>query len=102
MRVMNSELLERMAEKAHCSWWMEKMRQGYHHPDDCKKSKMITTLEELNPFSCISSECKKCHSDMKPYSELSEDVKELDRVMVEEFEKNLEGLGYYIEKEKSK
>lgn len=46
--------LEKVAESAHNAWWEEKKKQG------------ITD-----------------HPDMIPYSELSEDVKEYDRVIAE-------------------
>jgi len=37
---------------------------------------------------------------MKPYNKLIDSVKELDRVMIREFEKNIKGLGYTILKKK--
>ncbi len=40
--------------------------------------------------------CSKCHKDMKPYSELDDTTKNLDRVMVMKFEIQLEELGYII------
>lgn len=45
--------MEKLAEAVHNAWWKEKIQQGKTHPD------------------------------MKPYNELSEQVKDLDRVAVE-------------------
>ena len=88
---MESELLEKMAALVHDGWLEEKKRQGFHHPSKCDDSFIISE----HPLDYAGT-CSKCHSDMKPYSELSENVKELDRVMVRQFEKNLEDCGYAI------
>jgi len=82
---MDKKLLEKMAEKVHDGWMKEKRKQGYHHPSKCP-------LERKG--------CMKCHEQMKPYNKLIDSVKELDRVMIREFEKNIKGLGYTILKKK--
>lgn len=84
---MEKELLEQMAEKVHNSWWEEKKNQEFHHPQDC-----LDTHKTKDDFVM----CSRCHSDMKPYQELREEIKELDRVMVRQFEEHLEELGYAI------
>lgn len=111
---MKSELLEKMAAMVHSGWLEEKKRQGFHHPDDCDcKNRCSFDIcrtsetregggtcpkwnEGINKLKRKFGPCNKCHKDMKPYAELDENVKELDRVMVRQFEKNLEELGYAI------
>lgn len=63
---LNDEQFERVAERVHNGWWREKLRQGYHAPDDCPSAPM----------------CSACHGDMKPYLELLEHVKDYDRATV--------------------
>ncbi len=82
---MEYDLLEALAEKVHNSWWEEKKGQGYH----LTRSHKDLAYVDHGP-------CNLCHPDMKPYSELSQEVKELNRVMVRQFEKHLEELGCYI------
>lgn len=99
---MEDKLLEQMAEKVHDSWKEEKKRQEYHAPKKCNwKPDISTLLSDKVEVVCEAvptgrGTCTKCHKDMIPYSELSEDVKDLDRVMVMKFEEQLKELGYAI------
>jgi transcription initiation factor IIE alpha subunit len=69
------ENLEIIAEEVHNSWWKEKKNQGFHAPEDCWNfDKQI--------HSKFSKQCATCHPDMYPYAELSENIKEYDRVTV--------------------
>jgi hypothetical protein len=90
---MEDELLEQMAEKVHDSWWEEKKRQGFHMPrSDCPLYFPEAGAGMVEGYE----ECDKCHKDMKPYAELDEAVKELDRVMVRQFEEHLGKLNHVI------
>ena len=63
---------ELIASKVHDAWHEEKKAQGFHSPMDC-------------PFSIkgkFEKGCAKCHTDMYPYDELPENIKEYDRVTV--------------------
>jgi len=61
------DLIEKLSEKVHDAWMMEKAAQGFHapsyHRDGC-------------------SSCTKCHTDMIPYADLAENIKDYDRVTV--------------------
>lgn len=64
---MTDEKLEKIAEAVHNAWWQEKIKQG------------VTD-----------------HPDMLPYSELSEEVKEYDRVTARAVLHNLPNLSTWI------
>ena len=53
----------------------EKKKQGFHAPLECEKY----VQEVDNKFTKV---CEKCHTDMYPYDELPENIKEYDRVTV--------------------
>lgn len=60
-----------------------KKRQGFHSPKECK-----------NPMiDKFTQSCDKCHTDMYPYNELPEHIKEYDRVTVKTVIKAIEKLG---------
>lgn len=65
--------LELLAEKVHHSWEKEKRNQGFHSPNECK------SRENEDKFC---KWCDKCHADLYPYNELSDNIKEYDRVTV--------------------
>ena len=66
--------LEKIAEEVHNAWWEEKKNQGFHPPTQC-----IDWSFGCNQFKKI---CDYCHTDMYPYNELPENIKEYDRVTV--------------------
>ena len=70
-------LLELLSEHVHNGWMDEKVRQGWIHG---------TELDEGS----------KRHSSMVPYSDLSEEQKELDRRTVRETLKAILSLGYEV------
>lgn len=85
------ESFEFLAETVHDAWQKEKISQGFHSPNQCesenKKSfeKSDWTAKErfeehFNPK--FYNWCDKCHTDLYPYSELAENIKEYDRVTV--------------------
>lgn len=88
---MKEETVEALASKVHDSWWEEKKKQGFHSPADCKSEhrKCYDSSPEhgKNRFDEVLNYktykwCDKCHPDMYPYEELSDNVKEYDRVTV--------------------
>jgi hypothetical protein len=82
---MNEGMFELLSERVHDSWVEEKMKDGYHHPSKCP------TKKSTGVFDCL-----KCHPDILPYGMLPDNVKELDRIKVREFEKSLKAVGGYI------
>ena len=76
------EKREYLSEKVHDAWMLEKTNQGFHSPDSC--SQKVAESEHDNHTSIkFCKHCKKCHPDMYPYNELSERIKEYDRVTVD-------------------
>jgi len=84
--------IEFLAAKVHDSWWEEKSKQGFHSPLECKSSNKKHFYNSdwkaqdrfYDHFEPKYYEwCEKCHPNMYPYEELSENVKEYDRVTVE-------------------
>jgi len=72
--------IEKLSEEVHNSWMAEKFKQGFHSPDNCKT---------FNPNNMehyyrdkFEKHCDKCHTDMYPYDELPDNIKEYDRVTV--------------------
>lgn len=64
--------IEKIAEKVHDAWWKEKRLQGFHAPLACPSVGGIK----------FEKHCKWCHTDMYPYLELSDNIKEYDRKTV--------------------
>lgn len=88
---MLKDNLEQISEKVHNAWMKEKLSQGFHSPDDCqsknhkgflntnwKNQERLTDLHNPKFYEW----CDKCHTDLYPYSELPENIKEYDRVTV--------------------
>ena len=68
-----------------------KIKQGFHSPDECEsknhKSFMNTSWQNQERLTdnCnvkFYKWCDKCHTDLYPYNELPEHIKEYDRVTV--------------------
>ncbi len=74
---------EQISSIVHNAWWKEKMAQGFHPPLHCAKAIDGTSdlPEEADPK--FTKRCDKCHSDMYPFEELPENVKDYDRVTVQ-------------------
>lgn len=97
-----NELIEKLSSKVHDAWWEEKKKQGFHAPSECQSSNHKSyqkadwqeqdRLEDhLDPR--FFKWCDRCHTDMYPYNELPENVKEYDRVMVKTVLQAIEELG---------
>ncbi len=62
-----ANVLEKIAEYVHDSWWQKKIEMGFHHPVDGHAG--ATGDAKL---------CDHCHLDMIPYSALAADKQSLD------------------------
>jgi hypothetical protein len=80
---------EAVAAKVHDAWWDEKKNQGFHPPIYCtSQSAKDAKAQDIrsyghNEFPKFHKFCDQCHTDMYPYDELPENVKDYDRVTVE-------------------
>lgn len=83
--------IETLSESVHKAWEAEKRLQGFHAPNDCEsdnhKSYMTADYRHQERFEDNINPkfykwCDKCHTDMYPYVELPENIKEYDRVTV--------------------
>jgi len=81
-----TDLIEKLSSKVHDAWWDEKAKQGFHAPFDCPKRAPM----QLQKFSAY---CDHCHTDMYPYDELPENIKEYDRVTVRAVLQAMDELG---------
>ena len=85
------EKVERISEKVHDAWAVEKRSQGFHAPNECesehRKSYQVADQKKKDRFddhfdSKTFEWCDECHSNLYPYGELPEDAKDYDRVTV--------------------
>jgi hypothetical protein len=84
--------IEQVSKLVHEGWWKEKQRQGFHAPLECnseahKKFQSLSDSEKIAQFGESFDEkrhkwCDKCHPNMYPYEELTDDEKQLDRATV--------------------
>ena len=68
--------IEFAADKVHNAWMDEMIYQGFHPPENCP------TYFKGCLFNKFQKRCEKCHTDLYPYSELPENIKDYDRVTV--------------------
>lgn len=73
------EKLEIISEKVHCAWMKEKTSQGFHSPESCPN---VAYDDQRALQEKFTKRCGKCHSDLYPYGEIPENIKEYDRVTV--------------------
>ena len=106
-----SFLVELISEGIHDDLWDEKKRQGFHSPNECKsenhKSFMRADWKEQerlenNHKRKFFKWCSKCHTDMYPYEELPEHIKEYDRVTVRTVLEMLDKNDYSVIKDEEK
>lgn len=88
---MNNEKIELISEEVHKAWMKEKRDQGFHNPDECQsknhKGFLKTNWQDQQRLTDLHNPkfykwCDKCHTDLYPYDELPEIIKEYDRVTV--------------------
>ena len=97
-----NNLIEQLSEKVHDAWWREKKNQGFHSPSECVSEEHVGYLQshreakdrfQDNHNPKLYKWCAKCHADMYPYGELSENIKDYDRVTVRTVLQALDLLG---------
>jgi hypothetical protein len=74
-----------IAAEVHNAWWREKEKQGFHPPIKCPHGphgKIPIIGEQEARDAAFSKHCDKCHTDMYPYNELPDNIREYDRVTV--------------------
>lgn len=89
---MDATLIEALSEKVHDAWMTEKLKQGFaDHP----LAPFVDGYEE--PFCARCSLGKfKHHTDMLPYADLPEHIKEYDRVTVRAVLGAIDEAGYRL------
>jgi DNA-binding transcriptional ArsR family regulator len=98
---MDADLLERLAEHVHKEWMAEKQRQGFADhvlvpvPCACNDAEGCPARQGCNQAYCRLPAYKH-HTDMLPYAELAENVKEYDRATVRGVLRALDKEGFVI------
>lgn len=82
--------LEFLSEEVHNAWMAEKESQGFHSPLKCPL--YDSSDDKRQSTGKFTRKCGKCHTDLYPYDELPEHVKEYDRVTVKAVLRALEKL----------
>jgi ribosomal protein S27AE len=98
-----AELIEKLSEQVHNSWWEEKKKQGFSDPiKTCPKCGVgnITPIEHDHQRCVMCGYEQKTDSSMVPYDELPESVKIVNRATVSTVLQALDSLGYKISKAK--
>ena len=93
---LKMKLIEKIADSIHNAWWNEKKEQGFHSPKKCPYA--IDSYVQ-GSFDKFKKNCEKCHTDMYPYNELPENIKEYDRVTAKAVLKSLEENDYSVIKD---
>lgn len=89
------EISERMGEAVHNAW-MEKRKEekGWHAPENC--TQRFRPKSQIRMSMNDSKHCDNCHPCMRPYSELPDSEKELDRQYPKLFLQILDKMGYEV------
>jgi len=74
--------IEELSEEVYLAWMEEKLKQGFHAPVDCPKYPAPAIGRDEAQEYAFTKHCPRCHPDMYPYKDLSENIKEYDRVTV--------------------
>lgn len=82
--------VEFLSEEVHNAWMAEKISQGFHSPSTCPLYDSSDDKRQVS--NKFTRQCGKCHTDLYPYDELPEHVKEYDRVTVRAVLRALEKL----------
>ncbi|MFH1226780.1 MAG: hypothetical protein V1701_02615 [Planctomycetota bacterium] len=120
------EIAEKLGEAVHNLWMAKrKAEKGWHAPEKCPENNFregslcykccFWLGKSINEFKCSKSMmgykefvtkencpsfswkmCSDCHPCMRPYSELPDSEKELDRAYPAEFFRILDGMGYMV------
>lgn len=98
---MSDELIEQLSDAVHQNWMREKQAQGFadHVTQPCTfqdgRRRRCSTVCHANDAECILP-ADKNHTDMLPYADLPEKVKQYDRATVQAVLTALEGLGFAV------
>ena len=90
-----ARLVEKLAEGVHDAWARQKRANGFHAPNECPYKTRHPEFEP-NAKGCF---CSKCHPDLIPYEDLTEEVKEYDRVTVRQVLDGLDAEGVFLWKD---
>lgn len=121
--IRTEEVSERMGEEVHNLWMEERKKEkGWHAPEDCPEIDRQdlcmscdnrvdgTTLgcmdlpgeairgKSVCPTHAHKSHCSNCHARMRPYNDLPDSEKELDRAYPAAFFRILDEMGLEIVK----
>ena len=103
-------IAEEMGEAVH-ELWMEKHRKerGWHSPEECPSKEGRVRCQDCGYLGCEDAErlvdangkcerftCLNCHTCMRPYEELSDSEKELDRAYPRLFLEILPKWGFVV------
>lgn len=78
-------LIETLSDHVHQAWMKEKLRQGFaDHPRSVDESGRGCCTAEMH------------HTDMLPYADLPESIKDYDRVTVRAVLAGIESAGYRL------
>lgn len=92
---MGNDIVEILSARVHDAWWNEKIKQGFHAPIDCDHAIPNPAVgKDEEKEKAFTKHCEWCHTDMYPYKDLPENVKEYDRVTVKAV---LKALGDSVE-----
>jgi hypothetical protein len=97
------EIGERMGEAAHVAWMeRRKKEKGWHNPDECPLRENHAKVRlGLIPKGGSQKFCPDCHPCMRPYKDLPDSEKEINRPYPQVFMKILADMGYVVEKKPS-
>jgi hypothetical protein len=93
-------LTERMAEVVHQQWMEKRAKEkGWHSPEECPQHPARNN--PAIPWNLLPKDakyCENCHPCMRPYADLPDSEKDLDRAYPGEFFKILGEMGYMVTK----
>lgn len=101
------EISELMGEAVHNQWMeLRKAEKGWHAPENCPAKESYAKLQSLPEkqrppkVPALGKYCDNCHPCMRPYKDLPESEKVLDRQYPALFLKVLKSKGYMIARSK--
>jgi hypothetical protein len=95
---VNDDLIEKLSDIVHQQWMAEKQRQGFADhvfSENCHAGCPAGTHDLCRDDKCYTGRARH-HADMLPYAELTEHIKEYDRVTVRGVLAGLKSLGYEV------
>jgi len=83
------KIREDISEKVHNNWVASKLKEGFHAPIDCKSHNANAAIQhemkslDFYTFPKHFEFCPRCKGHLYPYSELSDNMKEKARIVVD-------------------